>query len=53
MRFGVSDECGKAEVCCAVLCCALLGGLACVKIKWVNKGRLKYFRRPVYVMMIY
>ena len=38
MRLGVSDECGKA---------------ACVKIKWVNKGRLKFFRRPVYVMMIY
>ena len=48
MRFGVSDGCGKVEI-----CFALLGGLACVKIKWVNKGRLKFFRRPVYVMMIY
>ena len=27
MRLGVSDECGKVEVCCAVLCFA---GRACL-----------------------
>ena len=52
MRFGVSDECGKAEVCCAVLCFA---GRACLcKDKMGEQRPSEIFQTAsVYAKMIY